>query len=112
MSEDISVKNVIKLDGKNYQKVSGNFVTGREWCLRCFSALAAITSSSSSTQGTNKKSKKDVECFFCKRKGYYARNCRKKKQQDKGSENEKSGAQEGAFIATCNGSGGARPNPR
>ncbi|KMQ87247.1 retrovirus-related pol polyprotein from transposon tnt 1-94 [Lasius niger] len=58
---------------------------------------------SADSQETGRRSranKKDFECHYCKKKGHYAKNCRKKRR-DEETEEEIGSGKNHAFVATC-----------
>ncbi|XP_011877456.1 PREDICTED: uncharacterized protein LOC105567297 [Vollenhovia emeryi] len=77
------------------------------------SALSAVSVKGSGTkknQGQGKKaSKKDVECFVCRKKGHYARECRQKRKKTRDRDGEKSSAVS-AFVTVAENAGARASN--
>lgn len=56
-----------------------------------------------STQKGHSKDKSEIECYFCHKKGHFARNCRQKKRNtDQKSEKSTQSVQNCAFVSTVN----------
>lgn len=102
VSEDSqSLENLLERLIKEEKRLEGD-----DGVTRALAALSVGGKQKQVTVNTNKdggksrdKNKADAECFYCKKKGHYARECHKKKRDKKDGKGEEK-SRDCAFVAT------------